>query len=355
MDHLEARRAKKRKLEDEKRRNEEFDHKDVKASKGGSYSGPSSSASFLNLKAQLSQRQASEKESSKKETLSPSPSSLPRHLRQLPDADGSASTGNSKQSSKKKSKQSSSSPRYFTTLSSASSTPSARLERSRNAALEKKAKLYDQLKKGLSGGLRPEDLDEGGKYAGAIDWDRKIQQHAQDEDDDDASESDSSHSNDDANEDEDKIEYTDDLGRTRLVPRSQVPMEYLMQMKREAEYNASLDDSKTIYGPQVHFPVFHHDRTEQSEDPPLETHFDASHEVRNRGAAFFQFDKDEQVRKRQMEQLANERKETEMKRKDAASANADAFLSSVAPDWYQPQREQQQETQDEQQKEVSHA
>ena len=55
----------------------------------------------------------------------------------------------------------------------------------------------------------------------------------------------------------------------------------------------------------------------------MNAHFDASKEVRNRGAGFMQLSGDEEIRKRQMEELMNERKETEQQR-EKIEAQGDA-------------------------------
>jgi hypothetical protein len=47
---------------------------------------------------------------------------------------------------------------------------------------------------------------------------------------------------------------------------------------------------------------------------PDEVHYDADAEVRNRGTGFYAFSKDEEVRKKQMEELMNVRAETERER-----------------------------------------
>lgn len=374
MDYLEAREAKRRKLEKQRQR-EERDGSNGRTSRSSTSQGESgvSSSSFVNLKAQLSQHQAKADKEPKTVRRSDDPFSalearsksthtpLPADFRAMTASTNKADEG---RTSKKKKTHASAT----TTLSHWSKTPSAQLERERAAALERKANLYDQLKKGLSGGLKPEDLEEGGKYQGMVDWDRKVDEASEEEQEEESERETLS--------DEEQIEYTDDLGRTRLVPRSQVPMEYLMQIKRESEYNASTDDATTIYGPQSHFPVFQHDQ--RTRTPLPQSHFDASHEIRNRGAGFYQFDQDEEARRRQMEELEKERIETERARssvvdglgagerrlrerrafveakkrelqekrratEDHSTASTltpvDAFLSGVADDWRLQQRQ----------------
>lgn len=82
-----------------------------------------------------------------------------------------------------------------------------------------------------------------------------------------------------------------------------------------------------IYAPQTDFPVYQ--RSPRSKpislpDADQAKHFDASYEVRNRGAAFYAFDKDEEVRARQMRELEEERRKTEMRRVQDELGDGDA-------------------------------
>lgn len=70
--------------------------------------------------------------------------------------------------------------------------------------------------------------------------------------------------------------------------------------------------------PVNHFPVYEPDAARVSdiekefaeENNPLNIHYDASGEVRAKGAGFYQFSADEETRRRQMEELKNYREET---------------------------------------------
>ena len=70
--------------------------------------------------------------------------------------------------------------------------------------------------------------------------------------------------------------------------------------------------------PVNHFPVYEPDavRTAEiekefaEESNPLNIHYDASKEVRAKGAGFYQFSADEETRRRQMEELQTAREET---------------------------------------------
>lgn len=78
-----------------------------------------------------------------------------------------------------------------------------------------------------------------------------------------------------------------------------------------------------------HFPVYEPsaERVEaikeaaSEESNPLATHYDASREVRAKGAAFYSFSKDEEERSRQMEELRAAREETERTRRGTGAAD----------------------------------
>lgn len=157
--------------------------------------------------------------------LRPSPSTA---LRATKDTSSPSYPSSSSSSSGAKGKKRAEGGSY--TLSSWSSTPSAQLERDRNLVLERKAKLYDQLKRGLSGGVEEEDLRDEGRLGGLVDWERKIEEGGS------GSESESDQGGEDGGgEGEEMIEFQDELGRTRRLPRSQVPMAQLIEMKRREE------------------------------------------------------------------------------------------------------------------------
>jgi hypothetical protein len=81
--------------------------------------------------------------------------------------------------------------------------------------------------------------------------------------------------------------------------------------------------------PVGHFPVYQPsaDRVAQIEEEhaetnnPLGVHYDATAEVRARGAGFYQFSKDEETRKAQMDELKSARVETEKTRKEAGAVD----------------------------------
>ena len=59
----------------------------------------------------------------------------------------------------------------------------------------------------------------------------------------------------------------------------------------------------------------------EEEDNPLDLHYDASREVRAKGAGFYQFSTDEETRQKQMEELKQARVETEKTRAEAGAVD----------------------------------
>ena len=79
-----------------------------------------------------------------------------------------------------------------------------------------------------------------------------------------------------------------------------------------------------IGNPVNHFPVYEPseervaevERQFAEETNPLNVHYDASKEVRAKGAGFYQFSADEETRRKQMEELKTVREETERTRQE---------------------------------------
>jgi len=127
-------------------------------------------------------------------------------------------------------------------------------------------------------------------------------------------------------DDDPVIEYEDEFGRVRTARRSEVPREL---RPRDDAQNEDEDEDIVIYNPVNHFPIYipSEERIaeiskEYAEDTnPLNVHYDASKEVRAKGAGFYQFSADEETRKKQMEELKNVREETEKTRKDLGAVD----------------------------------
>lgn len=272
-------------------------------SDGKKREGELASSSFLDLKAQLEEQRRQRPSSSAASTVAVTSLDVPRSHHS---------------SSRKRRKESKTGGSAKWTTSSWSDTPSARLERDRQKALARKAVLYHHLQRGLSGGLRLEDLKGDGKYAGMIDWDAKVEERRVDSEN--GSGSDSELEMLDAKDE--IVEYQDDFGRTRQVPRSQVPMKYVMQLQQQQskQKQHESDDANVVWGPQAYFPLLINQersqerRRELEEQQEADRHFDGTHEVRNRGAGFFKFASDADARARQLEQLKEERRQTEQAR-----------------------------------------
>ena len=83
-------------------------------------------------------------------------------------------------------------------------------------------------------------------------------------------------------------------------------------------FHVKLTSHHTTDNPVNHFPVYEPDSARVAEiekefaeeNNPLNIHYDASKEVRAKGAGFYQFSADEETRLRQMEELKNARDET---------------------------------------------
>lgn len=178
----------------------------------GSDSGKGSASSFLSLKAELASSSSTtsnkRKQSGDVDFLSKPQRKLPAFLRPSP---GVLARGAKDESSS-------------TSTSSWASTPSAQLDAAR-AALERKAKIYDQLKRGKTAGWDRNQLSDS-----VIDWDRKGR-----EDDNDGSEDDDRGAGSRADPDEPMVEYEDEFGRQRRVPRSEVPREVLRWQEEREE------------------------------------------------------------------------------------------------------------------------
>ncbi len=180
-------------------------------------------------------------------------------------------------------------------------------ERSQRA-MEKKARLYEAMKRG-------DVEDEEGKYG--VDFQQKWSEQA-DEDIDD----------EDNDDDLEIIEFTDEFGRLRKGTRAEAA-----RMKRAERSQAVLASDKysarpsapsnIIQGDVIQHQAFDPDapiaaqmdelakKRDKSATPPPELHFDGGAEVRSKGTGFFQFSEDEVERKRQMAELERQRVETE--------------------------------------------
>ncbi|EPQ54045.1 hypothetical protein GLOTRDRAFT_62527, partial [Gloeophyllum trabeum ATCC 11539] len=198
------------------------------------------------------------------------------------------------------------------------------LEKAR-AVLERKAKIYEQLRKGKSGGLSDKQYE-----ALLVDFDQDAP-NAYESDSDDVDESLSVPKAPQAEEDDPIVEYEDEFGRIRTARKSEVPR-HLAPPEPGAIEEILGDDSDVIYNPVNHFPTYEPsaERITQIQESladdanPLNIHYDASAEVRAKGAAFYQFSADEETRARQMDELRRAREETERVRREAGALDVRA-------------------------------
>ncbi|KAL4247217.1 Coiled-coil domain-containing protein 174-like protein [Abortiporus biennis] len=189
------------------------------------------------------------------------------------------------------------------------------------AILERKAKVYDKLRKGKSGGLTDKQFDTL-----LVDFDSKAlddDHYSSDSEDVDESLSVPGPPKD---EDDPVVEYEDEFGRLRTARRSEIPRHLLPSKKTEQEDDF---DPLVIHNPVNHFPIYQpsEERIAEiqaeyaEENNPLNMHYDASHEVRAKGAGFYQFSGDAETRRKQMEELRKAREETEKTREDMGAVN----------------------------------
>ena len=208
------------------------------------------------------------------------------------------------------------------------------LHRSRRK-MEEKAGLYAAMKRGDY--VPPTDgcgRDEQG--TALIDFDRKwAEREARGEDANNHDTSSGSEDEESANEQEELIDYTDELGRTRQLPRSAIAR--LERERRVAANFASEAESMSarpsmptniIYGDTVQHHAFNPDddtaqkmamlaeKRDREATPPDDTHYDATKEIRNKGTGFYAFSGDKEGREKEMEALEQERRETERRRKE---------------------------------------
>ncbi|KAI0314607.1 hypothetical protein OF83DRAFT_1293767 [Amylostereum chailletii] len=213
--------------------------------------------------------------------------------------------------------------------------------------LERKAKIYEKLMKGQTGGLTDAQFE-----GVLVDFDAKP---------DDPYESDS----DDADEsltvpqelrqDDPVIEYEDEFGRVRSAPRSEVPRHLLPLNPQIGKEDPDDDDeiiaegsslvspfsfvvpliamftnSSSAENPHGYFPTYEPSverlkalqaAAQEAEEGPLNVHYDASREVRAKGAGFYKLSGDEGTRRRQQEELMKLRADTQKMREETGAVN----------------------------------
>ncbi|KAF8462981.1 hypothetical protein BDZ91DRAFT_322410 [Kalaharituber pfeilii] len=198
--------------------------------------------------------------------------------------------------------------------------------------LEEKVKLYNALRKGdpIPAQLKQRRThgrngDDDGEHGSLVDFDRKWAEEGR-------GSPPSSSPEDEAEiapaEDEEMVEYTDEFGRTRTGPKS-VAEKYRQNPPTPPLETA--EEENIIYGPFIQTHAFstaqysslpeNISRPDEvfaplgASDEASQKHYDASGEIRTKGVGFFAFSADNEMRKKQMEDLENLRKATEEERK----------------------------------------
>lgn len=207
------------------------------------------------------------------------------------------------------------------------------LARSRKKLIAK-AGVYERLRKGNGGDGEEEDA--------LVDFDRKWVEEGEPEFRSSASDDDEEEEGDGGGE---MVEHTDDLGRTRKVSKKALAR----ILRREARTKQQAQDQQTSpsqgphhlaaqpppesvsYGPRIQTGAF---QTANFSSVPTadmlaaampvekegveQVHYDADREVRTKGVGFYRFSKDEEDRKREFQELEEERRRTERERERMA-------------------------------------
>lgn len=194
--------------------------------------------------------------------------------------------------------------------------------------MEDKARLYASMKRGDY--VPPSHGGTNREESALVDFDRKWAEREEEgkyeTESDDGGESD----NDDEAEGggAEIVEYEDEFGRLRRGTKNDAARE---QRKQHAQAHASEElglmkarpprPSQLIVGDTIQAAAFNPDaaphmaalarKRDRSPTPPAEVHYDASSEVRSKGVGFYNFSKDGEGRKREMEALGRETEETE--------------------------------------------
>ncbi|KAJ5808311.1 hypothetical protein N7474_009580 [Penicillium riverlandense] len=210
--------------------------------------------------------------------------------------------------------------------------------------MEEKVRMYEDMKKGMYLAADSSDDEEGANkedYAarlrrkereGLVDFDKKWADEERKRED----------GSDDVDEPEDDdnasiISYEDELGRSRRGTRAEAARAAREKEQDSGQGGADKErwrpsrPDNLIYGETVQSEAFNPDagvtshmahlatRRDRSPTPPENMHYDADAEVRNRGTGFYAFSRDEEERKKQMEELLSARGETQRER-DARQA-----------------------------------
>ena len=219
--------------------------------------------------------------------------------------------------------------------------------------MEEKARMYNDMKKGLylEGDSSDEDADVSRESSGPKDYfarlRRKEKEGLVDFDrkwvDEERKKRDGGDESEQSEEDDDNasiISYEDEFGRSRRGTRAEAARAARTK-EEEANHGRSAQErwkparpENLIHGVTVQTEAFNPDATvashmahlatrrDRSPTPPEKIHYDADGEVRNRGMGFYAFSRDEEERKKQMEELSKAREETQRQREKACAKDA---------------------------------
>lgn len=160
--------------------------------------------------------------------------------------------------------------------------------------LAKKAKLYDQLDKGHKF-LNTDDNEDL-----LVNFNDRHRRKTDLEDDSD--------------EEEEMVEYEDEFGRTRWIPKKDLPKKDDKSQKNP--YSAYEQDSKELQSEDMRMENERREWENNAQSSKQTVYYqDVIHkEIRDHGAAFFAFSSDDQTRAEQMEVFKKLRQETQDKR-----------------------------------------
>ncbi|KIM39765.1 hypothetical protein M413DRAFT_74026 [Hebeloma cylindrosporum] len=189
---------------------------------------------------------------------------------------------------------------------------------SARAVLERKAKIYEKLRKGKTGGLNDAQYD-----ALLVDTNGATSKYYEEDSEDEDESLTVPHAP--TNDDDPIVEYEDEFGRVRTARRSEVPRNLVLDREDEVDE----DEDIIIRNPVNHFPIYQPSeeriaeiaKAHAEENNPLGVHYDASHEIRAKGAGFYQFSTDEETRAAQMAELKASREETTRIRQESGAAD----------------------------------
>ncbi|KAI9102591.1 hypothetical protein DFS34DRAFT_609749 [Phlyctochytrium arcticum] len=170
-------------------------------------------------------------------------------------------------------------------------------------ALQRKAKLYDQLRKESDLGKDREDPDS------LVDF---LQKSLEDKEKGNTTPEVRDVLGDDEDNDDPWMEAIDEFGRTRIIRKSQAS-ELGLKFTKAGGGSVSEDtsDGPSLLSDDMRMEMEREEwERRMREEESKGTHFNSRSEIRTMGVGFYQFSQDEQQRKRQMDELKNIRDET---------------------------------------------